>query len=109
MDKHFTQWMNEGRDENRRRFTKRILLNDGNSLSIQASDGHYCSPRIDLDDYSEYNQFEIGFPSCHIDEISDRQDGSGDHTESVFGYVSKEVIEALIEARGGVKGFASQD
>lgn len=109
MSKHFTEWMQEGRDKGWRRMTTRLQLEDGSSLSIQASEGHYCSPRRDFDDYSEYEEFEIGFPSAHMDEISRYQDGAGDQTSSVFGYVPKEVIEALINARGGVKGFHKQE
>ena len=105
MSKHFTTWMQEGRNEELRKQTTRLLLVDGSSLSVQASEGHYCAPRCDLDDYEQYYQFEIGYPSVHMNELTPFQDGDGDQTSSVFGYVPKEVIEALIDSRGGVQGF----
>lgn len=109
MSKHFTEWMQEGRAEEWRKMTTRLLLADGSSLSIQASGGHYCTPRCDFDDYGQYYEFEIGFPSVHMDELTPYQDGSGDQTSSVFGYVPKEIIESLIDSRGGVKGFDKRD
>ncbi|KJZ41342.1 hypothetical protein [Pseudomonas fluorescens] len=105
MNKHFTAWMQEGRIEAGWNRTTRLLLTDGSSLSIQASGGHYCAPRCDFDDYDQYYEFEIGFPSAHMDELASYQEGDGDHTSSVFGYVPKEVIESLIDSRGGVQGF----
>jgi len=105
MNKHFTEWMQEGRDAEWREMTTRLLLVDGSSLSIQASEGHYCAPRCDFDDYDQYYEFEVGFPSAHMDELAAYQDGQGDQTSSVFGYVPKEVIESLVNARGGVQGF----
>lgn len=105
MSKHFTEWMEEGRDKGWRKMTTRLLLADGSSLSIQASGGHYCAPSRDLDDYGQYYEFEIGYPSVHMDEISAYQDGEGDQTSAVFGYVPKKVIESIIDSRGGVQGF----
>lgn len=105
MSKHFTEWMQEGRTEEWRKMTTRLLLADGSSLSVQASEGHYCAPRCDFDDYSLYSEFEVGFPSIHMEELAPYQDGDGDQKSSVFGYVPKEVVESLIESRGGVQGF----
>ena len=109
MSKNFIDWMEEGRDEAWRKITTRLLLCDGSSLSIQASGNHYRSPRCDFDEYTSYSEFEIGFPSEHMDELAAYQDGQGDQTSSVFGYVPMQVIESLITARGGVKGFDKQN
>lgn len=109
MNKHFTEWMEEGRAAEWRRITARLLLADGTSLSIQASDGHYCAPRCDMNEFSEYHEFEIGFPSSHIAEIETYKDGTDEQQQSVFGYVPVEVINSLIEARGGVVGFHKPD
>ncbi len=38
-----------------------VFCNDGNSISIQASDGHYCQPR---ENYSGWYKVEVGFPSA---------------------------------------------
>lgn len=105
MNKHFTEWMQEGRDPAWKKITTRLLLGDGSSLSVQASTNHYCAPRCDFDDYDQYYEFEVGLPSAQMDELAPYQDGQGDQTSAVFGYVPKEIIESLIEVRGGVKGF----
>lgn len=91
--------------------TKRLLLADGTHLSIQASAGHYCNPRINQEDhdYNFYNQFEIGFPSVKIDELMEYAEDPEDPTETVYGWVPALVIHSLVEARGGVVGFVERD
>jgi hypothetical protein len=39
----------------------RIICNDGQSLSVQASDGHYSHPRLN-GDYT-FSEVEVGYPS----------------------------------------------
>ena len=47
--------------DNRKEFLRhRIVCNDGSTVSIQGSHGHYCSPR---DDFGPYDTVEAGFPS----------------------------------------------
>src|ERR1035437_8342823 len=43
-----------------------IVCNDGVRLSVQASDGHYCSPR--MNGLSPYSQVEVGYPSVRPPE-----------------------------------------
>ncbi|QAV22362.1 hypothetical protein [Proteus hauseri] len=69
---------------------KRVHCNDGYYVSIQASYGHYCSPRQDLP--SEDDQLINAYAEC--DDC---------FTETVYPYVPKEVVIALIEKHGGVK------
>lgn len=112
--KLFTDWMNEGVDEKHAEseylFTKRLLLADGTSLSIQAGEGKYCRPRRnpDVADYDFFQKFEVGFPSCEIQEIMTYAENPDDPTETVYGYVPKKVIQKMIEARGGVAGYDSK-
>lgn len=113
--KKFTDWMNEGFDGvfidsyHSYQCTKRLSLGDGTTLSIQAGRTHYCSPRenAQIADYDFYYEFEIGFPSAEIAEIMPFADSLEGPTESVYGYVPKEIINQLIAARGGVTGFQS--
>ena len=58
----------------------RLYCNDGYSISVQASEFHYCSPRI--------NEFA---------------DGGFDYTDTVYGYVPIEIVEKLIEKHGGIR------
>lgn len=57
--------------------------------------------------YSTYSQFEIGFPTNAILQFMPYIDGDDDTnpTDTVYGYVPKEVVEEVIEQRGGVVGF----
>lgn len=107
--KKFADWMNEGKFGTYPTNTKRLLLADGNSLSVQAPEYHYCSPRETMSDYSYYDSFEIGFPSKHYDSLEPFKDGPEDQTESVFGWVPVEVLEKLITEAGGVVGWATQE
>ncbi len=108
-DKCFTQWLEKGCNNNPSyQITKRLLLADGTSLSIQASGDHYCEPRKTTQ-YSRYESFEIGFPSCEIAEIYEFAEDYSDLTETVYPYVPKQVIVDLINAHGGVVGFYSKD
>jgi hypothetical protein len=77
----------------------RILLGDGCSLSIQASEYHYCTPRSSFATF--YTAWEIGFPSKAIPEILEWAEDPEDPTETVYGYVPVDVILDVIKARGG--------
>lgn len=46
-------------DENSFAMNSAIEIGEGFSLSIQASCGHYCTPRKTLKNLSDYEQFEI--------------------------------------------------
>ena len=51
-----------GATKNRQTFLRpRIICNNGESVSIQASSGHYCSPRED--GLNHYYEVEAGYPS----------------------------------------------
>ncbi|MDF7207042.1 hypothetical protein AB7147_18585 [Proteus mirabilis] len=82
---------------------KRVHCNDGYYVSIQASYGHYCSPRQDLPSYDLYDSYELGFPSEPDQLINAYAECDDCFTETVYPYVPKEVVIALIEKHGGVK------
>ena len=72
---------------------------DGLRLSVQASHTHYCKPRTDNGPYSAV---EIGFPSDAIPEIMEWAETPSTPTETVYGYVPVEVVDAVIAAHGGI-------
>lgn len=78
-----------------------IECNDGFRISVQASEGSYCAPRVTAD--VVYSQFECGFPNMEVPELREWKDGDGDDTGTVYGYVPVSVIVALIEKHGGIK------
>ena len=78
----------------------RLYCNDGYSVSVQASEFHYCSPR--LNGLQDYESVELGFPSMEDELINEYADGGDDYTDTVYGYVPIEVVEKLIEKHGGI-------
>ena len=82
---------------------KHIFCNDGFSMSVQAFDGAYCDPRELLSDANEYTHFEVGFPSEKPSFFFERADDCNNPTETVYGYVSAELIQQEIDLHGGIK------
>jgi len=103
--KSMNDWLNEGRAPrfgNELYMNKRVFCADGYSVSIQASSTSYCKPRRDIKDVSTYESFELGFPSSRDEEIIEWAENSEEPTETVYGYVPREVVESLIKKHGGV-------
>lgn len=84
----------------------RIRLANGVTLSVQASKYHYCCPRENLP-FDQYDSFEIGFPSQHIEALDGYCEGNLTTDEcDVFAYVPKDVLLSIVEQAGGVIGLA---
>ena len=82
---------------------KRLICNDGFSVSIQCGYMFHGTPRSELDDTREYSAFELGFPS-HADElISEYAEDAESPTDTVYPYVPRTVVEQLINKHGGIK------
>lgn len=83
----------------------RITCNDGFSFSVQASQSHYCTPRVTHrnKNINIYDEYEVGFPSKKEDLLMEWCDDSEKPTDTIYAYVPKEVIEAVIEKHGGIK------
>jgi len=81
----------------------RVECKDGTTLSVQASETHYCSPRENNPGW--YNTVEVGFPSIAPPETWEEYfDGdweNGDRTASVYGYIPVDLVEAFIVEHGG--------
>lgn len=82
---------------------KRIVCNDGYSVSVQCSEFAYCKPRKSFADVSVYESFELGFPNQVDDLIFDYADDDKNLTDTVYGYVPREIVEKLITKHGGIK------
>ena len=81
------------------RVIPKIMMKDGEYMSVQASSTHYCSPRTD--NCSRYDRYEIGFPSQLFDEIRDFAE-TPNTTDTVFGWVPEELIVKIIAEHGGI-------
>ena len=82
----------------------KIVCADGFTMSVQASDFHYCDPRSD---YGPYTTAEVGFPSekdPELEKFAEDPDAliESGAVQTVYGYVPVEVIMDVIERHGGM-------
>lgn len=79
----------------------RIVCADGFSMSVQAHAASYCLPR---EDGVPHTQMEGGFPSSTplSAELRNYAEDASDYTETVYGYVPREVFEREFELHGGI-------
>lgn len=77
----------------------RIRCKDGFTVSVQAHAGSYSEPR---GGFGPWSQVELGFPSEKPnDNIMQYAEDLDRPTQTVYGYVPVELVEALIEEHGG--------
>ena len=79
----------------------RIRCKDGFEMSIQASEYHHCSPRINMDS-GNYCEVEIGFPSEEEPLFMEYAEDESNPTRTVYGYVPVEFVDEVIEKHGGL-------
>lgn len=114
--------------------TLAIVCQDGFTMSIQASAHHYCEPRQNffqvekeskqyyygdagylnlpnkfetVIDYNIYTHFEIGYPNQEETLLISYAEDPTKLTDTVYGYVPKQLIEEVIEKHGGAVAFCS--
>lgn len=77
-----------------------IICADGTTLSVQASEHMYCSPR---NNEGPYRSVEVGFPSVEPPEIWRQYAEDPDHpTATVYAYVPIELVSFFIASHGGI-------
>ena len=84
----------------------RITCKDGFTISVQARDSAYCTPREDYPD-TPYTHVECGYPSStpmtkELREFAECVISDMDYTDTVYGYVPVEVVQAELDAHGGI-------
>ena len=84
-----------------RALAPQIECKDGFRMSVQASDGHYCKPRENDCDF--YSSVEVGFPSALEDLLMPFAEDPSNPTETVYGWVPEQIVNAVIEKHGGIK------
>jgi len=77
-----------------------IKCADGFHFSVQASEFHYCNPRFD--GMHEYETVEVGFPSERVELLMPWCEDPSCPTETVYGRVPVEVVNAIVAEHGGV-------
>ncbi len=79
---------------------KKVTCEDGFTVSIQASSGNYCEPRIDDADFWE--SVELGYPSQADYLIIGYAEDKDTPTETVYGWVPVHTVYLLLTKHGGV-------
>ena len=77
-----------------------VLCKDGFTISVQASEFHYCTPRIN--GAVKYETVELGFPNIEDSLIIDYAEESERPTDTVYGYVPVYIVNELVEKHGGI-------
>lgn len=80
----------------------KAIMQDGYSVSIQASETHYCRPRTTKG--SGFTSVELGYPTAKdplIDDYAEDKD-SDDYLHMVYPYVPVSVVDELIKKHGGI-------
>ena len=82
----------------------RVHCADGFSVSVQASQYHYCRPRID--NAEKYNAVELGYPSAADALLTDYAEDDT-NSETVYGSVRVKIVDKLIENHGHIVDISS--
>jgi len=79
---------------------KEIVCKDGFTMSVQANESAYCSPRIN--DAAKYTSVEVGFPSQPESLLMEWADNLKTPTNTVYGYVPISRISLVCAKHGGI-------
>tara|TARA_R100000458_G_C8227143_1_gene209884 strand:+ start:168 stop:530 length:363 start_codon:yes stop_codon:yes gene_type:complete len=78
-----------------------VVCKDNFKMSVQASENHYCSPKVNGSAIS-YSHVEVGFPTEKEDLLMDYCEDRDEPTDTVYAYVPAAVIIDVIEKHGGI-------
>ena len=84
-----------GTDRNRQ-----VVCADGFTMSVQAHDGAYCTPR--MSGAPVYTHVEVGFPSKREDLLMEYAEEPDRPTQTVYGYVPVQVVTNVLAKHGGI-------
>lgn len=85
---------------NGKRHASPLVCKDGTHFSIQASDGHYCSPKDRVGPYTSVEVVKLGKPIPTLGawgKPNERYQGG------LWGFLSVVLVNEEIERRGGLK------
>ena len=97
-----TYKMNNGQTFTMQELRPRIFCNNGVSLSVQASELHYCEPRFSGN--LKYDCVEVGYPSINPPEswIEYQEDSERDPKDTIYPYIPVGLVEKWINENGGI-------
>ena len=85
---------------NRNPRNKKVVCADGFSMSVQAFDGAYCSPR--QDNAPVYTHVEVGYPNREESLLIPYAETPETPINSVYAYVPVETVFLVISKHGGM-------
>ena len=88
------------RSKMKRKMYKRVHCKDGFSMSVQASQSAYCTPRSDTATY--YTEVEVGYPNRMEPLLSEYCEDPTRPCDTVYGYVPANVVSLIITKHGGL-------
>ena len=77
-----------------------IVCADGFTMSVQASEFTYCTPRVA--DAAAYTEVEVGYPNTPEPLLLEWAEEPDNPTDTVYGYVPSDVIVTVCAKHGGV-------
>ena len=101
---HLKSGREYGFDDRLRRPCSKIVCYDGFQVSVQASSAHYSTPR---DNQGPYTHVELGFPLEPVEDWAEYAENPDDLTRTIYPYVPIGLVEAVLEAHGGVDWTAT--
>ena len=78
-----------------------VVCADGFTMSVQASERNYSTPR---DDVGPYTEVEVGFPSSFDVYLHKYAENPDKPTDTVYGWVPADTVMMCIDAHGGMVG-----
>ena len=86
-----------------RDLNEKVVCKDGFSMSVQANEMAYCTPKIW--DAEKYWSVEVGFPSSEEPLLAEWAEDKDNPTDTVYGYVPARTVELVcIKHQGVVSG-----
>ena len=82
-----------------KKMNQAIKCADGFTMSVQASETNYSSPR---DNTGPYTEAEVGFPSKPESLLMGYAEDREQPTDTVYGWVPRQVIINVIAKHGGM-------
>jgi len=82
------------------KLNEEIICKDGFTMSVQAHNGAYCSPRID--NAPRYTQVEVGYPSHPEPLLLEWAENENRPTNTVYPFVPVHQISLVCVKHGGI-------
>ena len=79
---------------------RQVVCADGFTMSVQAHDGAYCSPR--MSGAPKYTHVEVGFPSEREELLIEFAEEPRSPTQTVYGYVPVQIVTIVLAKHGGI-------